>query len=597
MVVPSQTPSSGEGSLAQPPARESIKTKARLVHTTQTKATRYVFGAAYCIDCHRAGRSNDLCRMIEGYFWENRDPHKKAMDWGRGADPKQFGGFKSPAGQRAAEIGQRLGIQDVTKSMRCIGCHSVSIESAPLQSFDPLVDGVTCVACHGPYQEWALQHQLTGDTPWKHKTRREKWENFGMIDLWDPVARAQTCMSCHIGDPAPREGKSITHEIYAAGHPPLPSIEVAAFSEEQPQHWLYLRCKNDKARERLEFNSERLEQTEQVAVSGLVALSRTMEVFEAEAQAPKAKSTWPEFARFDCYPCHHELKSPGGEVLRRARTRGVGRPSAPVWPMALVRVGLDAADPAQFPTRVVELDTRLADFHAALTDRPFGDPEAIAKAARALIEWTEKPLEELSLLASVKQGEHRRVLNRTEAFRLLRRVGEIGSTDLQDYESARQLGWAFRIIDHELREVTTGRPDEQAGLKALATNQPRIQEILKGLDTDLILSLRDRGNVAIGACPPPDQVMAYPTTPDQKPIVGAVLEARLKKLADYDPESFRRRFAELSRLIPVQSTGAASRRHPLTQPDGQPLFRRGDEYPPIAPISRRDGSPDPSGHR
>jgi hypothetical protein len=555
MVVPGQTPSSGESPAAQPPAQEAGKAEARVVHATKTKASRYVFGAGYCTPCHNNRQSNDLCRMIEGFFWENQDPHKKAMDWGRGNDPKRFGGFQSPAGQRAAEIGERLGIKDVTQAMQCIGCHSVSIEKGHSQNFEnPLGDGVTCVACHGPYQEWALQHQLTGDTPWKHRTRLEKWEDFGMIDLWDPVVRAQTCMSCHIGDPDPLAGKTITHAMYAAGHPPLPSIEVTAFSEEQPQHWLYLRCKNDKAKERLAFNPERLEQTEQVVVSGLVALSRTMEVFEAEAKAPNAKSTWPEFARFDCYPCHHELKSPGGEALRRAHTRGgVGRPSAPAWPMTLVRLGIDAADPAQFSTRAAELDTRLADFHAAVTDRPFGDPDAIAKAARAVIDWTKKPLEELSLLASVKQGEHRRVLDRAEALRLLRRLGEIGGTDLQDYESARQIGWAFRIIDHELREVTTGRPDEHAGLKALATNQPRIQEILKALDTDLVLSLRDRGSVAIGACPPRDQVKdeKYPKTPDQKPIIGDVLEARLKKLADYDPESFQRRFAELSRLVPA----------------------------------------------
>src|SRR5262249_11359508 len=82
------------------------------VHELQTKiATHYVFGSRYCVDCHgNPERRNDLCRMIESQLWEKRDPHKFALDWGRGNDPKRHGGFHSAAGQRAAEIGSRLGI-------------------------------------------------------------------------------------------------------------------------------------------------------------------------------------------------------------------------------------------------------------------------------------------------------------------------------------------------------------------------------------------------------------------------------------------------------------------------------------------------------
>ena len=86
-------------------------------------------------------------------------------------------------------------------------------------------------------------------------------------------------------------------------------------------------------------------------------------------------------------------------------------------------------------------------------------------------------------------------------------------------------------------------------LEILAKNQPRIQDVLKGLDTDLVLSLRNRGGVALSACPPPaDQLMSYSTKPDQKAIIGTLLEARLKKLAEYDSEAVRQRFVELERL-------------------------------------------------
>jgi hypothetical protein len=525
------------------------------VYTLKTYASRYVFGSKYCNACHgNPALRNDLCRMIEGYFWENSDPHKIALNWGKGADPKRYNGFRSAAGQRAAEIGERLQIKDVATARECIGCHSVSVpESTRPQDFDnPLSEGVTCVSCHGSYRRWVTDHQVRDDPTWSGLTRAQKWVDYGMVDLWDPVVRAQTCMSCHIGDPDPKSGKKITHTMYAAGHPPLPSIEVGAFSQEQPQHWLYLRCKNDAARKRLAFNIDRLEQTEQVVVSGLAALSRVMELFEADANQAAAKAAWPELARFDCTACHHELKTSGAQPWRQLHKSGAaGRPAALPWPRALVRLGIHAANPGKVCTRVARLDTLLADFHAALTVRPFGDRLKIAKAAHAIVEFSKEPLAELSQLAAVKHGEKARVLDQAEAHRLLRRLREIALAETRDYESARQIGWAFRTIIHELWEVTAARPAANKALKVLAANQPHLQQILKDLDADLVLSLRERGGMAFGACPPPNLIMTFPTTPDQKPILGPFLEARRERIAAYDPEVFRRRLDELSQLVPA----------------------------------------------
>ncbi len=214
----------------------------------------------------------------------------------------------------------------------------------------------------------------------------------------------------------------------------------------------------------------------------------------------------------------------------------------------MVNLAIDAADPAKLDARTAELDALLAKFDTALTEKPFGDRAETAKAALAVIEWTEKPLLELSRLASVKKGEKHRVIDQTEAFRLLRRLVERPSQNLMDYESARQVGWAFRTIDHELRELAPARPAGNKDLEILDKNQPRIQDLLKGLDTDLVLSLRDRGVVALGACPPANQLMSYPTAPDQKLIVGTLLGDRLKKLAGYNSEAIRQRFVELKQL-------------------------------------------------
>ena len=46
---------------------------------------------------------------------------------------------------------------------------------------------------------------------------------------------AGRCATCHVGSPA--DGKFVTHEMYAAGHPPLPPLEVMTFSRDQPMHY------------------------------------------------------------------------------------------------------------------------------------------------------------------------------------------------------------------------------------------------------------------------------------------------------------------------------------------------------------------------
>src|SRR5262249_26853132 len=73
-------------------------------------------------------------------------------------------------------------------------------------------------------------HQLSA---WRLNTPKAKFQR-GMRDLRDPVVRAELCMSCHIGNV--EEGKVVTHAMMAAGHPPLPPIELAAFSRNLPRH-------------------------------------------------------------------------------------------------------------------------------------------------------------------------------------------------------------------------------------------------------------------------------------------------------------------------------------------------------------------------
>src|SRR5262249_11781730 len=147
------------------------------------------------------------------------------------------------------------------------------------------------VACHGAYKEWFVEHGVFAKA-WREMSREDKETKKGMFDLWNPVKRAEKCASCHIGNRAER--KVLTHEIYAAGHPPLPSFEAATFSDQMPRHWQYLAEKKPEVQQLLHFDGK-LERTHLALVSAAVSLREAMKLVAEEAaecaqepDAPKA---------------------------------------------------------------------------------------------------------------------------------------------------------------------------------------------------------------------------------------------------------------------------------------------------------------------
>ena len=169
-----------------------------------------------------------------------------------------------------------------------------------------------------------------------------------MTDLWNPVRRAELCTSCHIGNAD--EGKVLTHAMYAAGHPPLPGIEIATFSDAMPRHWQYLKekligRKPEEARLLKDYyRAPDLEQTQLVQAGAAVSLKQSMLLLTHDAQA--ASRTKGDNARnldlasFDCYACHHDLKTPSWRQ-ERGYSGKPGRPQFRPWPLALIDVPLD----------------------------------------------------------------------------------------------------------------------------------------------------------------------------------------------------------------------------------------------------------------
>lgn len=478
---------------------------------TRTGPTPWLFGESYCAPCHahpESYRSEQVvCRMNEAQTWEKSDKHKNA--------------FALLSGPRGLHMGKVLKI-DVTTNAACLNCHSAPLAPAAprpggerlavrTQQFDRTRDGVTCVVCHGAFREWVLDHTAFEDPEWRGLSRAEKERRAGMVDLWDPATRTRKCLSCHLGNLD--EDKILTHAMYAAGHPPLPGIEVSSFCEAMPNHWEWLRDKQAGRRpevvqtlkQTLDLN--KLEQTELVAVGGLLTLREALRLLAAQVSADRPDvpgMRWPDFARFDCYACHHDVNRPNWRQ-DRLFPGAPGRPPAPTWPMALVILGLEAAGPDQAAQRREEYQRGLRALHEALAAEPFGDRPRTIAAAQGLADWTD---ETVKALAKTR-------IDRPLALKLLRTLCRLDRDDLPDYDTARQLFWALRTIARELE------PDPKA--------RAPIDAVLARMDNRLGFSLPSAGL--------------------QVPI-EETLEIRLKAVARFDPAPFLELVGELTRALP-----------------------------------------------
>src|SRR5262249_36585052 len=143
---------------------------------------------------------------------------------------------------------------------------------------------------------------------WRGQSRKAKESKYGMTDLWDPIRRTEVCASCHVGNA--KEGKVVTHEMYAAGHPPLPSFEIATFGDGMPRHWQLLAQKSKTAQELLQYDPRELEQTKLVLISGIQCFRDSMRLLAAQAKKSAEEKQGIDLAQLDCAACHHDLIRP-----------------------------------------------------------------------------------------------------------------------------------------------------------------------------------------------------------------------------------------------------------------------------------------------
>src|ERR1700730_10079230 len=117
----------------------------------------------------------------------------------------------------------------------------------------------------------------------------------------------------------------------------------------------------------------------------MTAFREAMKLLEQQAltcttaQEPEKRAL--DLANFDCYACHHDLKSPSWRQ-QRGYVGKPGRPQMRPWPVCLAKV--TAEEFLKKEQAAKALDSGLKGLYQAFSAQPFGNCPEIAAAARAL---------------------------------------------------------------------------------------------------------------------------------------------------------------------------------------------------------------------
>jgi len=434
--------------------------------------------------------------LLTGYgTWKIQDKHAQA--------------FAVLKGSRGRQMGTLLQFKDVStqEEAGCLNCHGMNFPKSRQGGSYDIHDGVSCGGCHGPSEKWLGTHNQPAK--WRPMSPEAKYQD-GMLDVRDPVKRSQMCMSCHIGNAA--EGKIVTHAMYAAGHPPLPPIEIATFASNLPQHWRdakdvpYFQNPSPETRKNYHLEAVDYQRTKLALISSVVAFRESMRLIavRADLRPPDAPSKvwtvwpelvmslegksvpqldglapamvndrWPEIAlgHSDCYACHQDLQTPDwrqdrGYAFHLPLGLGVpykpGRPQFRPWPMALLELSVrhGCKDEDAVRKRFTDLQKNLHLFSQLCDDRPFGEPGKVVGAARDMIAWCDEVIADLN---SATYGQ-------AESVALLHKVCALTSLEYADYDSARQIASVFKVIFDELKEKGPRAGDLQNLLRQMETD-------------------------------------------------------------------------------------------------------------------------------
>lgn len=248
-------------------------------------------------------------------------------------------------GDRAREIGRRLGLPNPERAEACLGCHAEQPAPGQAKTLLHIEDGVGCEACHGGSGGWLSTHYAVGATHADNVAR-------GMTALEDPKVRAAICLDCHYGGAG--KGKFVTHQMMSAGHPRL-VFELDLFSDLQRHYDIDA---DYAARKHVAGGAKTW------AVGQAVALERALALY-SDASHGQAGAL-PEFYFFDCRSCHRPISDSQKPVLmdeaNPSRSLASGFPPFDDENMIVLSA---AAARAAAPAAARRFEADSAAFHAA----------------------------------------------------------------------------------------------------------------------------------------------------------------------------------------------------------------------------------------
>ena len=477
--------------------------------------------------------------------WATRDKHAQA--------------FIVLQNDRSKEMAKIMGVLDangdsaIHRDKRCLACHA----SFPLEILNKNTEennphlistdyaqraglnfktGVNCEGCHGPAgavdggTSWFAPHQ---NKTWRHTDPKTKFEDYGYWDVRNLVTRTKICVSCHVGNAG--QGKVVTHEMYAAGHPPLPGFEIATFIHQEPQHWRDFGAKAVKAQEEFlketgsNYNVKAANKTTAAMVASLVTLGDSLrlsaDLIDDQSAFPDAgipKPSWPELANFACFNCHHDLRA---SSWRQDRTTGLtpGRPNIHEWPLANVAIAVKMAGKDK------EFWEAYGNVQKSLDSNPFGGEE-FKNNARAVADW----------LDNLGHEWAKTPIKREDMPAILMTICDVALDEHMDYDSTRQLIWMFSSVYREWKSpVKVG--DLPVSFESWYSGEDldEIETVLKKMSDHILLDLRagrKKGEQELDN-------LKVPTVEVDATVI-------LPKIADFDPQAaIRDSFAQLKQLL------------------------------------------------
>ena len=431
--------------------------------------------------------SKSFVKLDESITWEQSDPHSVPF-----------------AELMSHDIGKKMFVKypNALKNENCLTCHAVDTGRSENRFTGVDSNGIGCSACHGLSKQWQSKHYESESgqkVEWREWSIESKTAA-GLKNLRDPMTKANLCASCHVGNP--QQKKVITHEMYAAGHPPLPPFELLTFMDDQPRHWgtpfelEYFKSLDSSKQSLFSFKAEEGKAgyaARHFAAGAIAALRAEVSLHAFDAKSLPSHAGL-DYARFDCYACHHDLKI-DSDRQRRGFDGPPGRPPVKAWVGAVAGVVANHVS----AERGAEFAKHWNELKIEMYSKPYGNPLTVGPKAQQLVDWCD-------LLAKEMEGsksfgvDGAKTLHATLATEARKMAA--------DPEAVMALVWAYRGMSKSL-----DRKDNLDELKPF-----------------LPLTLREK---------------PFETGPSSKPVpktVGQFTGERMKRFVNYQSAEFLKVF-------------------------------------------------------